>query len=222
VTATIRFYFDFISPYAYLAWTQLPALADAHGAELVAVPVLFAALLDAHGQKGPAEIESKRRYVAKDAMRNAHAIGVPFSPPETHPFNPLLALRVASAKMEPQARRALVDRLFAATWGGGLGVTDPSIVAAAATEAGLDGAQAIAEAASDDAKARVRAQTEEALRAGVFGVPTLVVEIAGRAPELFWGFDSLPHVVRFLRGEDPIDEEVVRRWARIVPSATRK
>jgi 2-hydroxychromene-2-carboxylate isomerase len=72
-------------------------------------PVLFAALLDATGQKGPAEIPRKRAYTFKDVVRSAHRLGVAIAPPASHPFNPLLALRVASADLAEDQRRALVD-----------------------------------------------------------------------------------------------------------------
>ena len=71
--APLQLYFDFISPYAYLAWTQVHALAARHGRPVQPVPVLFAALLDANGQKGPAEIPRKRVWVFKDTLRHAHA-----------------------------------------------------------------------------------------------------------------------------------------------------
>src|SRR5262245_43625018 len=96
---SIRFFFDFISPYSYLAWTQLPQLAQRHSCTVQATPVLFAALLDAHGTKGPAEVPARRRYVMKDIARKAHAFGVPIDVPFAHPFNPLLALRIASLPM---------------------------------------------------------------------------------------------------------------------------
>ena len=114
MSAPLRFYFDYISPYAYLAWTQIHALAARHGRTVEPVPVLFAALLDANGQRGPAEIPRKRVYIFKDTLRTAHLLGVPLGGPKTHPFNPLLALRVSSLPMEPETRRRLIDKLYAA------------------------------------------------------------------------------------------------------------
>jgi 2-hydroxychromene-2-carboxylate isomerase len=95
-SSPLVFYFDFISPYAFLAWTQLPALAKRCRTTLEPVPVLFAGLLDAHGQKGPAEIPAKRRYLFKDIARKARRLGFPsISAPPAHPFNPLLSLRIS-------------------------------------------------------------------------------------------------------------------------------
>jgi 2-hydroxychromene-2-carboxylate isomerase len=87
--SALRFYFDFISPYAYLGWKQVHAFARTHALEVEVVPILFAALLNANETKGPAEIPAKRIFVFKDAYRKAHQLKVPFGPPPAHPFNPL-------------------------------------------------------------------------------------------------------------------------------------
>ena len=110
----MTFYFDFISPYGYLAWTQIHALAAKHDRTVQPVPVLFAGLLKAWGHKGPAEIPPKRAYVARDIVRNARVLGQPIRVPPQHPFNPLLALRVASLEMSASTRNALVNGLFGA------------------------------------------------------------------------------------------------------------
>jgi 2-hydroxychromene-2-carboxylate isomerase len=200
----VRFYFDFISPYAFIAWTQVHALAERNGRSVEPVPVLFAALLDAHGQRGPAEIPAKRTYTFRDAYRKAHRLGLPpLVPPPSHPFNPLLALRVASLPLEPAAKRRLIDALYTSTWVDGIGVEDPRAVSAAAARAGLDGDALVRAAAEPEAKARLRAATEEAVRRGVFGVPTVLVD-----DEIFWGTDGLELVEPFLRGEDPLPKDL--------------
>src|SRR5580700_6920676 len=136
---SITFYFDFISPYAYLAWTQIHALAARHECEVVPKPILFAALLDANGQKGPAEIPNKRIYTFKDVVRSAARLGVPLAAPASHPFNPLLALRVASADVDRERHRTLIDALFAATWVRSVDVTDVKNVVDVVQRGGLDG-----------------------------------------------------------------------------------
>src|SRR5262245_64367925 len=94
--APVRFLFDYLSPYAYIAWTQVHGLAERHGRQVEPVPILFAALLGTYGHKGPAEIPPKRVYTFKHVVRLAHRVSVPLKPPPAHPFNPLLALRVTS------------------------------------------------------------------------------------------------------------------------------
>jgi 2-hydroxychromene-2-carboxylate isomerase len=217
VPAPIRFVFDVISPYAYVGWKALPAVAARHRRAIEPVPVLFAGLLNAHGQKGPAEIPSKRVYVFKDAYRKARKLGLAgVVLPPTHPFNPLLALRVASLPMDEGERSRLIDALFEGVWGGAGGAETPAQVAAAASRAGLDGAALIAQAAEPAAKERVRAATDAAIAAGVFGVPTFLVE-----GELFWGVDALPLLDDWLAGIDPVPADAAQRWGGLPASADR-
>lgn len=213
----LRFYFDFISPYAYLAWTQISALAARHQRECELVPTLFAGLLEANGQLGPAEIPRKRLYVFKDSVRLADALGVAFALPPAHPFNPLLGLRVCSTDLAPEARARAVAALFPAVWGGGPGITDPATVQRLLDTAGLDGAALIAAAATDEVKRRVRAQTDEALAHGAFGVPSVLAD-----GELFWGVDSLPHVERRLAGNDPMSRVDIAAWRDLPAQAVRR
>lgn len=214
----IRFFFDYVSPNAYLAWTQLPRIAARHGATIEPVPVLFAGLLEAHGQLGPAEVAPKIRWMTRNNLRKAALLGVPLRPPAYHPFNPLLALRVSSLPLAPVTRSALVGALLEAVWARGLHVAEASVVAQCARDVGLDGDALVAEAATDAAKARVRAQTDAAIASGVFGVPTMEI-----GDELFWGYDDLPFLERQLAGSDPLDARAWQEWqaAATQPSATR-
>lgn len=209
MTRSIRFYFDVISPYAYLAWTQLPALAARCGCVVEPVPVLFAALLNAHGTVGPAEVPARRRYVMKDVARKAHRLGVPIDAPFAHPFNPLLALRVASLATGDQQVR-VIDALYRAVWAERRDITQASVVAE------VSGADAGLVERAGEAKDRLRAQTDEAIARGVFGVPTMIVD-----DELFWGTDALEDLERFLRGEDPVAPDLFARWEALPAAATR-
>ncbi len=211
----IEFYFDVISPYAYLAWTRIEALAQRHGRGLEVKPALFAAMLGHHGHLGPAEIPPKRRYIFKNVLRLAHDLGEPLSPPPAHPFNPLLALRVVTAL--PQADRPeVVTALYRATWGGGGGVASADDVRAALLGLSLDVEALLAAAVTPENKARLRDETAAAIAKGVFGVPTVVAD-----GELFWGLDALGHVEAFLRGEDPVNEGLLARWEDLPSGAQR-
>ncbi len=214
---TIRFLFDYVSPYAYLASTQIPALVARHGVMLESVPVLFAAMLDSSGAKGPGEIPARREYMFHDISRLARLFEVPIEPPVTHPFNPLLALRITHAVEDGAERRALIDALYRAVWVEGLQVEDAAVVEGVARSIGLDGAALVAEAAAPKAKAALRAATEESIAARAFGVPTMMVE-----NELFWGVDSLRLLERYLEGGDATDAATIDRWRRIEPSAKRR
>ena len=212
----IRFYFDYISPNAYLAWTQLSALAERNGCVIEPVPVLFAGLLAANHQMGPAEVPAKMRWMWKNVMRKAAIIGVPLNMPPFHPFNPLVALRISSLELDAKQRLTLIDALFAAVWVRGLHIAEASVVEKVATEAGLDGAALSTRAQQPACKAELRKQTDQAIADGVFGVPTMAV-----GEELFWGYDDLAFLQRFLDGTDPIEQA---RWKPSVmprPSAVR-
>ncbi len=215
--ATLRFYFDFISHNAYLAWIQLPALAARTGHTIEPIPVLFAGLLAAHGQLGPAEVPAKLRWMTRDVLRKAKRLGIPLKPPAFHPFNPLPTLRVASLPALAPERARVVTVLFEATWARSLTVGEPDVVAAVLTEAGFDGPALLDEANSPAHKGRLREQTDAAIARGVFGVPT--VEALG---ELFWGFDDLAHLEAFLRGEDPLSAAELEAWQHVPRAAERK
>jgi 2-hydroxychromene-2-carboxylate isomerase len=218
VADTIDFYFDVISPYVYIADARLPALrARRPQLEVVYHPVLFAGLLNHWGQLGPAEIPPKREFVFRQVSRRAAALGLPMQPPPSHPFNPLLGLRLASLELPPADQRRLIDILYRATWGGGPGITDPAAVASLLDEAGFAGEQLIAEAQSPAGKQRVLDRSAAAIAAGVFGVPTMIVD-----GELFWGEDSFTELEQVLRGEDTLDREGMARWASLPASADRR
>ena len=216
---TLRFYFDYISHNAYLAWTQLPALAKKHDLVIEPVPVLFAALLSHYKQVGPAEVPAKSRWMLWNVLRKARRLNVPIAAPHSHPFNPLAPLRLSCCEMESAQRMKLVDRLFRATWAEGAMVSDAAVVQSMAVECGLDGAALTQQAQTESVKARLRINTDEAIKAGVFGVPTMLVR-----GELFWGFDDLENLDLFLSGRDslPSDRSSYSHWFQIKPSAERK
>ena len=203
--STVRFCFDFLSPYAYLGWSQVRRL----GLPLEPVPILFAAVLDAHGTRGPAEVPARRRYLIHDVARLAHRLQVPLVLPPAHPFNPLRALRLASLPMRPDHRLALIDALFRETWATGRGLAD---LEAIARGFGLS----LEQASSAEAKERVRQQTEAALRDGAFGVPTMFVD-----GQMFFGCDSIPHLAHYLEHGDVVDPGLVEQWDKLPASAMR-
>ncbi|MEX2209063.1 MAG: 2-hydroxychromene-2-carboxylate isomerase [Myxococcota bacterium] len=215
--APIRFYFDYISHNAYLAFTQLALLRARFGREFTLEPVLFAGLLNHHGQLGPAEVPPKARWMMLDVVRKARRLGVPIAKPFSHPFVPLLSLRVSFAELEPDSRLRLVDALFRAVWAESVDVSDAREVERVLSAAGLDGAALVAFAHGDAAKAALRASTERAIADGVFGVPSFRV-----GEELFWGFDDLAHLELHLAGRDPLEPGDPARFTRYAASARRR
>jgi 2-hydroxychromene-2-carboxylate isomerase len=216
----IDFFFDFVSPYSYLCWNKLPEVATRHGRRIVPRPALFGAVLQAHGTRGPAEVPARRAYTIKDLVRRADDLGVPFELPPAHPFNPLLALRVAAQPLPDEVRARVVTALFDAIWRTGAGVEGPEAIARALAPLGVDGGTLLSRAGEDAVKAVVRANTDELIAAGGFGVPTMRAD-----GELFFGSDSLRALDAFLAGRDPARSErgaaLVERWQALPATAKR-
>ena len=215
----LTFYFDPISPYAALGFEALPEALAGHSVEVVYRPILFAALLQALGQKGPAEIEAKRRWTFRQVAWLAHRQGIVLDPPAQHPFNPLPLLRLAWACAAPEGQpgdtpgRWVVEQLFHHVWrGAGADASDGGRLAALTER--LAPAQ---DPAGEAVKQRLRSETEAALAAGVFGVPT--VEFEGR---LFWGQDALPMLRAAMDGDPWFRSGVWESAAQPRPGVSRK
>jgi 2-hydroxychromene-2-carboxylate isomerase len=173
----LRWYFDPISPYAYLGWPRIRALAAER--ELQLVPVLFAGLLGHWGQKGPAEIGPKRVWTYRDCLWRAEQAGLPFRLPAAHPFNSLPWLRLLVAE---GASVAATDAVFTQLWATGADAADPQLLLATCAALGVPLDRLVDPAV----KQQLQDQTAEAVRQGVFGVPSLQVD-----SEVFWGSEAV-------------------------------
>lgn len=195
----IDWYFDVISPYSYLAFERLPdALARTSTAvEVRYRPVLFAGLLEFFGQKGPAEIPSKRRFTYEHVLWLANRHAVPIQVPRHHPFNPLPLLRalIAAGGHVNAPTRDQVALAFRYVWKQGRLPDEPAFAELLHTL----GVSADALNAAD-VKAHLRANTQAAIADEVFGVPTAVVHKRVEPARRFWGFDAAPMMVDFIDG----------------------
>lgn len=185
----ITFWLDFISPYAYLAFEQLPLALEGLSYEVEYRPVLFAGLLKHHGQLGPAEIPGKREWTYRQVLWLAQANGVPMQMPATHPFNPLGVLRLALAC---GSNRYVCESIFRHVWRGGADAADAARLAQLQQQLAPT-----RDPASDEVKNALKQATQDAIAAGLFGVPTFAVD-----DKLFWGFDSLPMLRAYLQGDE--------------------
>ena len=205
---TITWHFDFVSPFAYICLHRLKELPP--GIEIEYRPVLFAGLLGHWGQKGPAEIASKRRYTYRWCTWWAQRLGIPFRFPAGHPFNPLHHLRLSIAcGSTPDA----VRRIFEAVWTGGGDAANPVAFAELARSLGVDTARL----GENEIKDMLRRNTEQAAARGVFGVPTFEVD-----GELFWGADSVEFVSAFLADPSVLRSDEMRRLDDLPVGAARK
>jgi 2-hydroxychromene-2-carboxylate isomerase len=214
-STVVEFWFDPISPYAWLAARSLARLEGA-GLRLRFMPVLFAGLLKAHGNIGPAELPAKRSYTFRDVMREAARRGLPFAGPPGHPFNPLAALRMCTALDDEDARRRLALALMSGCWEGGEDISDAGVLARLADDAGFDGAALLERAVTPAVKQALAAATDAAIAEGIFGVPTFRVD-----GELFWGGDRIETLMWRLDGGG-IDEAQLARFLAQPPLAQRK
>ena len=196
---TLDFYFDYLSPYAYLAWRCLPEVTEPRDVAIVPRPVLFAGLLNHWGQLGPAEIPPKGRHVGRDTRRFAALRGIPLRSPRYHPFRPLTALRTSLAAVAGDRQHDVITALFDASWANGIDLGSADEIGEALDLAGLDGRRLVKAASQPEAKEALRRETERAIALGVFGIPTMVVE-----DELFWGLDQLQYLALYLDGKDPL------------------
>ena len=193
----LQFWFDPISPYAYLAFERLPQALEGLSYSVDYRPVLFAGLLKQWGQKGPAEIEPKRAWTFRQIAWLAHEHGITMVTPAQHPFNPLALLRLllACAPEGGTPNRRVCEAVLHHVWHGGADANDPERIAALRKE--LAPARDPADAS---VKQALKDNTALALERGVFGVPT--VEVEGR---LFWGLDALTMLAVYLRGDPWFD-----------------
>lgn len=193
----IDFYLDFISPYAHLAFEQLPRALEGLSYEVVYRPILFAGLLRHHGQLGPAEIGPKRDWTYRQVAWLAHTHDIALQLPAAHPFNPLALLRLALAcARQGTPNRYVCETILHHVWHGGEAADDAGRLAALTAQLAPT-----RDPAGDEVKQALKAATEAAIAAGVFGVPTCAVD--GR---LFWGFDALPMLRAQLEGDPRLDD----------------
>jgi len=185
-----EWYFDFISPFAYLQFQALERLPTE--VELTLRPVLFAALLNHWGHKGPAEIPAKRRFIYRFVQWCAERDGVPMKFPPVHPFNPIKALRLAIAAGNGVVP---VRTIFRYIWCEGKSIDDAADWSELCQRLGIRNPEMRINELK--VKEELKHNGERALAAGVFGVPSFIVD-----SELFWGADSTDMIQDYLR--DPL------------------
>jgi 2-hydroxychromene-2-carboxylate isomerase len=207
---SVDWYFDFISPFAYLQSEQLGLLGPR--VNVRPRPVLFAALLAAAGHKGPAEIPAKRLFTYRYCIWQAKALGIPFKFPPEHPFNPLPLLRLAIAC---DCAPTVIHHIFRFVWRDGRLPDLPIEWAELVGELGI--ADAAARIGAPEVKAALRRNTDEAIARGVFGVPTLAIGDA-----LFWGSDATRMAADYLAAGCRWDDPEYARVAELPVGATRE
>lgn len=202
-------YFDYISPFAYLQWPRIRALSQRIAFEYR--PILFAGVLQRCGQKGPAEIPGKREFTYRLSYFRARALGLTMRYPPAHPFNPLAALRLTIAA---GCSEAAIDAVFAHIWQQGRRGDDIDALAPVAQALGITDPQA---AIADPAvKETLHRHGRLAEQDGVFGVPTIAT-----GGELFWGEDATAMFEAFIADPALFEDAEMRRLAQLPMAAAR-
>ena len=193
MAAQVEFYYDHVSPTAYLAWTQLTKLCAKYDAALVYHPVLLGGIFKATGNQTPLTVTAKRTWMFADMARYSADYGVPFNLNPNFPVNSIHMMRGAIWAKSVNGFEAFTNTMFEGMWVDGKDMGDVEVLAELVGKAGLDGA-AFKDAVQHAVfKQALIAETDEAVTRGVFGVPTMIVD-----DETHFGQDRLDWVEKAL------------------------
>lgn len=193
MSKSVEFFFDFGSPTSYLAWTQLPRIAAEAGAEIVWRPMLLGGVFKATGNQSPVSIPSKGRYMLQDLARFASRYGVALAFNPFFPINTLTLMRGAAGYLDSPHFATYLKAIYEGLWVQRLNLGKPEVIAEVLSAAGLDPAEFQRLVEDEAVKARLKANTEEAIARGVFGAPSFFV-----GDELHFGQDRLDFVAEAL------------------------
>jgi 2-hydroxychromene-2-carboxylate isomerase len=196
MTAPIEFWFDFSSPYGYIAAELIDEVAARHDRTVNWHPILLGPIFRQVGTAPLADLPIKGDYAKRDFARTARYHDVPFRLPAVFPISTQVAARAfyLIADADPARAHDFARRVYRAYFAEGRDIADAEVVMALAAEAGAD-TEALAEPLKGDAiKARVRTEVENAVKAGVFGSPYFIVD-----GEPFWGVDRLPMMEEWIK-----------------------
>lgn len=195
----VPFYFDFISPYSFLASQLIERRPELAALNFAMRPVVFGTVLGKLGVKGPGEIPARRRAGLADVLLLANHYGIALEGPPTHPFNSIYALRSVCAVREEALRRRLTLAYFSAAWIEGRSLDDVAVLSSILREQGIE--QDPEEAATNaEHRKTLKAYTAELLELGGWGVPTFVHE-----GQLFFGHDRLELLLASIQGRARLD-----------------
>ena len=198
MNSKIAFYFDFLSPYSYVAWTWVREQKY----EFEFIPVSIPSIVAHYETKGPAQIKPKRNYLFKDLLRFTEIHNIPFTTPKNLPFNALYALRLALPSVSLLEQKKLIDTIFRAGWESGLDIGDDTVLKEILAANKFVVEDLFARMEAKEARVELKKNIERAISNDVFGVPTFIAD-----GELFWGNDSIAYLKMFLKNEDPLNKE---------------
>ena len=199
----IDFYFDFLSPYSYVAWTWVrsqPYEFEYH-------PISIPTVISHYETKGPAQIKPKRNYLFKDLLRFTKLHQIPFTTPLNLPFNSLYALRLSLNTVAGKLQKEVIDAIFRAGWEEGLDIGSDDVLREVLAKKNLPVNELFLKMEEKAARIQLKSNIENALSKEIFGVPTFLVD-----GEIFWGNDSIKYLEMFLAGSDPLDHDRYKKF----------
>lgn len=194
----IDFYFDFLSPYSYVAWTWVRSQSY----DFNFMPVSVPSIISHFETKGPAQIRPKRNYLFKDLLRYTQLNEIPFTSPRNLPFNSLYALRLALAGVSNERQFDVIDAIFRAGWAEGLDIGNDDVLKDVFSNKNLPAEELFMKMEEKAARIELKKNIEQGIERGLFGVPTFFVD-----EEMFWGNDSIKYLEMYLDGSDPLDHD---------------
>ena len=194
MSKTVDFYFDLSSPYAYMASTQIDELCERCGASASWKPFLLGAVFKATGNRAPATVIPKGKYMLEDLKEWAAYYGVGFAFPSSFPLNSVKPMRACLAAEEQGKLKEFVRAMYEAYWVNNKKIDEPDIIAEVAKSVGLDGEKLLARIEEQDLKDKLKDNTQAAIDKGAFGTPSMFVD-----DRMYWGNDRLPLLERYLK-----------------------
>lgn len=191
---TIKLYFDYNSPYSYLASLRIEALCEKMGAELWWLPVVLGGIFQSNAIEPAHTKANRRKYLMEDLKDLAQFYGVPYQERTTFLFKPILSMRATLGVPQGPERAKAVHALFHGAWALDLDLGDAAVVQRLLNEAGLDGKALVERTQEQAVKDELKALTDEAIARGVFGAPTFLVDDR----KMFWGHDRMPLLENYL------------------------
>jgi 2-hydroxychromene-2-carboxylate isomerase len=192
----IDYYFDFLSPFSYFSLINLEKINFFEQYDVTLKPVVMGSLFNHFEMKGPGEILPKRQYMLKQCFIYSAQNNIPFNPPSKHPFNPLYALRLATKACSEERQLEMTKLLFTSVWENGLTLGEPEDLEPILNGHNFNAKELIDKTFEREVKKELKQNTKDAIEANVFGVPSFVVN-----DNLFWGNDSIPDLLTFLKGD---------------------
>lgn len=208
------FYFDYLSPFSYFAWLKMERFSAELNVRVNYKPVALGPLLNHWQIKGPGEVQPKREFLLKQMLRYTDSNSIPFTTPKTHPFNSLYALRLSLKGVAGLHQERVIETLWKAGWQARIDMGEPEELLKVLRENDLPADELYEKSFSREAKVELKANINEAISRGAFGVPSFTIN-----DELFWGHDSMNELKNFILGKDNLDREKLKILLQDTPRA---